>query len=88
MILLTTRHTKEKLEQALELSKKKANDNFEDMVMFEGKVGNLNPEAAQSWKNRDNYLTKAHQTLTNLKELKSKKEKDDGLEKTAIDIDE
>ena len=58
------------------------------MVSLEVEVGTLNPEAAQSWKNRDNYLTKAHQTLTNLKELKSKKEKDDGLEQTAIDLDE
>ena len=58
------------------------------MARLEVEVVKLKPEAAQSWKNRDNYLTKAHQTLTNLKELKSKKEKDNGLEQTAIDLDE
>ena len=87
MMLLTTRRTDEKLERALELSKKKANDTFEDVVRLEGEVGELKPEAAQSWKNRDNDLTKAHQTLTKLNELKSKKEKEDVLEQTVIDLD-
>ena len=67
MILLTTRRTKEKLEQALELSKKKANYAFEDVARLELEVGKINQEAAQAWKNRDNALTKAHQTLTKLK---------------------
>ena len=73
MILLATRRTKEKLEQALELSNKRENDAFEDVDSLEGEVGKLKPEAAWSWKNRNNALTKAHQTLTKLKELKSKK---------------
>ena len=88
MILLTTSHTKEKLEQALELSKKKANDTFEDVVRIEGELGKLKPEASQAWNNRDNAFTKVNQTLTKIKELKSKKEKYDGLEQTVIDIDE
>ena len=88
MILLTTRRTKEKLERALELSKKNTNDAFEGVARLEGEVGKLKKEAAQSWKNIDNALTKAHQTLAKLKELKSKKEKYDGLEKTVIDLDE
>ena len=67
MILLTTRSTKEKLEQALEISKKKANYAFEDVARLELEVGNINQEAAQAWKNRDNALTKAHQTITKLK---------------------
>ena len=75
MVLLSTRRIKEKLEQALELSKKKSNDTFEDVARIEGEVGKLKPEAAQAWKNRYNTLTKAHQTLTKLKELKPKKEK-------------
>ena len=73
MILLTTRRTKEKLEQALDISKKMANDTFEDVAILEGEVWKLKPEAAQSWKNRDNALTKAHHTLTKLKKLNSKK---------------
>ena len=40
MILLNTRRTKEKLEQYLELSNKKANDAFEDMDRLEGRVRN------------------------------------------------
>ena len=76
MVLLSTRRIKEKLEQALELSKKKSNDTFEDVARIEGEVGKLKPEAAQAWKNRYNTLTKAHQTLTKLKELKSKMEKE------------
>ena len=88
MILLTTRRTKEKLEQALELAKKKKNDAFEDVARLEEEVRKLKSEAYQSWKNRDNDFTKANQTLTKLKELKSKKEKDDGLEQTVIDIHE
>ena len=48
IILLTTRRTKEKLERALEISKKKENDTFEDVVRLEGEVGKLKPEAAQS----------------------------------------
>ena len=60
MILLTTRVTKEKLERALEPSKKKSNDTFEDVVRSKGEVGKLKPEATQAWKNRDNALTKAH----------------------------
>ena len=63
MILLTTRRTKEKLERVLELSKNKENDTFEDVVRLEGEVGKVKPEAAQVWKNRDNALTKTHQTL-------------------------
>ena len=69
MVLLTIRHKKETLERTLKLSKKKANYDFEDVAMLEGEVRKLKPEAAQSWKNRDNALTKVHQTLTNLKEL-------------------
>ena len=88
MILLTTRRTKEKLERALELSKKKENYTFEDVARLEIEVGKLKPEAAQACKNRDNVLTKAHQTLTRLKELNPKKERDDGLEQTVIDLDE
>ena len=57
----------------MELSKKKANDTFEDVGSIEGEVGKLKPEAAQAWNNRDNDLTKAHQTLTKLKELNSNK---------------
>ena len=87
MILLTTSRTKAKLEQALELSKKKANDTFEVVAMLEVEVGKLKPEAAQYWKNIDNSLTKAHQTLKNLKELNSNKEKDDGLDQTVIYLD-
>ena len=60
MILLTTRRTKEKLEQDLELSKKKANNTLEEVVRLEREVGKLKPEEAQAWKNRDNALTKAH----------------------------
>ena len=71
IILLTARQTKENLERALELSKKKENDVFEDVV--EEEVGKLKPEAAQARKNKDNAFTKAHQTLTKLKKLKSKK---------------
>ena len=67
MILLTTRRTKEKLERALELSNKKANDAFEGVASLEGELGNLKQEAAQAWKNRDNYFKKAHQNLTKLK---------------------
>ena len=48
MVLLTTSCTKEKLKRALDLSKKKANDTFEDVARLEGEVGNLKPEAAQS----------------------------------------
>ena len=47
MILLTTRRTKEKLEWALEISKKKKNDTFEDVARLGGELGNLKPEAAQ-----------------------------------------
>ena len=36
----------------------------------------LKQEAAQSRKNRDNATEKAHQTLTKLRELKSKMEKE------------
>ena len=39
MILLTTRHTQEKLERALEISKKKANDASEYVGRLEGKIG-------------------------------------------------
>ena len=46
------------------------------MARLEGEVGKLKQEAAQAWKNRDNASTKAHQTLTKLKELKSKMEKE------------
>ena len=88
MILLTTSHTKEKLERALELLNKKSNDAYEDVDRLEREVGKLKTEASQSWKNRNNALTKAHQTLTKLKELNYKKEKYDGLEKTVIDLDE
>ena len=88
IILLTISCTKEKIERALELSKKKANDAFEDVAILEGEVLKLNSEAAQSWKNRDNSLTRAHHTLNNIKELKSKKEKYDGLEQTVTDLDE
>ena len=87
MILLTTRRTKEKLEQALDLSKKKTNDAFEDVARIEEEVRKLKSEASQSCKNRDNNLTKANQTLRNLKELRSKKEKYDGLEQTVIELD-
>ena len=48
MILLTTRHTKEKLELALEVSKKKANYAFEDVDTLEGELVELNQEASQS----------------------------------------
>ena len=41
MILLTTRRTKEKLERAFDLSKKKSNDAFEDVARLEGEVGKL-----------------------------------------------
>ena len=75
MILLTTRRRKEKLERALELSKKKANDALKDVARLEGEIRKIKPEAAQSWKNIDNALTKAHQNLTKLKELKSKMDK-------------
>ena len=51
MILLTTRRTKEKLERALELSKKNTNDAFEGVARLEGELGKLKKEAAQSWKN-------------------------------------
>ena len=73
IILLTTRGTKENLERALELSKEKANDDFEDVARLEGEVQKLKPETAKSWNNRDNALKKAHQTLKNLRELNSKK---------------
>ena len=46
MLLLTTRLTKEKLEQALELSKKKSNNTFEYVARLEEEVGKLKPEAA------------------------------------------
>ena len=87
MVLLTTRRTKKKLEWALELSKKKANNVFEDVARLVWEVRKINPEAAQSLNNRDNALTKAYQTLTKLKGLKFKKEKYDGLEQTVIDLD-
>ena len=64
MILLTTRRTK-----------KKANDTFEDVIRLEGEVEEINPEASQAWNNIYNALKKAHQTLTKIKELKSKREK-------------
>ena len=48
IILLTTRRTKKKLEQYLELSKKKANDAFEDVARLEGEVGKLKQEASQA----------------------------------------
>ena len=35
MMLLTTRHTKANLEQAQDISKKEANDGFEDVVKLE-----------------------------------------------------
>ena len=76
MILLTTRRRKEKLERALDLSKKKANYAFEYVARLEGEVGKLKQEAAQAWKNRGNDLKKAHQTLIKVKELKSKMEKE------------
>ena len=60
MVLLSTRRIKEKLEQALELSKKKSNDTFEDVVRSKGEVGKLKPEATQAWENRDNALKKSH----------------------------
>ena len=60
MILLTKRRTNKKLERALELSKKKANDAFEDVARVEGEVGKLKQQAAKAWKNRDNALTKAN----------------------------
>ena len=91
MILLTTRRTKENLERALEISKQKANDTFEDVDRLEGEVGKLKQEVAQAWKNRDNDLTKAHQTLTKLKELKSKMEKEQnnkGLDKEPMSTTE
>ena len=72
MILITTRRTKEKLERALGISKKNANDAFEDVNMPEGEVGKFKQKSSQDWKNRNNDLTKAHQNLKNLKELKSK----------------
>ena len=40
MVLLTTRRTKEKLERALDLSKKKENDAFKDVAMLERAVEN------------------------------------------------
>ena len=58
MILLTTRRTKEKLEQALDLSKKKANDAFEDVARLEGEVGKIKQEASRAWKKRDNDFDK------------------------------
>ena len=67
MILLTTRNTKEKLEQALEISKKKENDIFEYVAIIEWEVEKLNQESSQAWKNRDNASTKSQQTLTKLK---------------------
>ena len=88
MVLLTTRRTKKKLERALELLNKKSNDAFEDVARLEEEVRKLKSEASQSWNKRDNALTKAHQTLKKVKELRSKKEKDDGLEQTVIDLDE
>ena len=73
MVLLTTRRTKEKLERAFDISNKNANDAFEDVDRLEGEVGKLKPEAAQSCRNINNALTKAHHTLTKMEGLKSKK---------------
>ena len=67
IILFTTKRTKEKLEWDLELSIKNTDDVFEDVARLGGEVRKLKPEAAQSCKNRDNALIKAHQTLTKLK---------------------
>ena len=67
MVLFTKRRTKEKLEQALEISKKKENDIFEYVAIIEWEVEKLNQESSQAWKNRDNASTKSQQTLTKLK---------------------
>ena len=72
----------------MEISNKNSNYAFEYVARLEGEVGKLKQEAAQAWKKKENDLKKAHQTLTKLKELKSKKEKYDGLEQTVIDLNE
>ena len=54
IILLITRRTKENLERYLDLSKKKANDAFEDVARLEGELGKLKQEVDQAWKNIDN----------------------------------
>ena len=63
MVLLTTRNTKGKLEQALDLSNKKANYAFEDVSTLKVEVSNTKKESDQAWKNRNNAWKKSQQNL-------------------------
>ena len=63
MILLTTRHTKEKLEQALELSKKKENNGFEDVARLEGSLGSSSKRRIKPVTTKIKILQRHNKTL-------------------------